>query len=201
MLLFYKTSLRFIWGHVLAHLLYPLEVSCRRSEYFFLRFMMWPFSGLVDDMDSTPMVPDLSITVRILSVCVCLFLQSVCSNTLAFWENIEDSDPFLRVPFDFLCVQIFQRTSKLLSNAPPILLQVAEDFHSYILRGLWYCCWVFDRRTTCLAALLWYLSRTLVPCDDRGSKFLGCDRFATAIHSPESFLPAFCFHFLVTDKG
>ena len=54
--------------------------------------------------------------------------------------------------------------------------------------------------TTRLSALLWCLACTSVPCDDRGSEVLGWNCFAAASDVPLSFLPAFCFHRLMTEQ-
>ena len=54
LLLFHKPSLRFIQGHALAHLWYPVDVYFRRCEHFALRLQARPFSGLVYEADYPP---------------------------------------------------------------------------------------------------------------------------------------------------
>ena len=136
-----------------------------------------PFPGLVGKVDYPSMAPTVSITVGIFPVVGFFIFTRRTSNTLTFRKIIEESSSLLRVPLLIFLVQHFYGGGS----------EVVGKFHLTV--NFCASCWGFSsawssRRspllspgcwylTANLAALWRYLSRPLVPCDDRVSKVLG----------------------------
>ena len=111
LLLVYKPSLCFIWGHALAHLWSPVDASYRRSAYFVLRLLAQTLSGLVSKSASPPIFILICLSWLAYSLCWD-FLQIFVSNALALRENIEDSALLFRFPLSVFMSDLFRRRTQ-----------------------------------------------------------------------------------------
>ena len=174
----------------------PGQHTIWKVYIFILRWSARNFLGLVGlGSFSSHTFTDMSITFGYLTSLILFIFKMCVYKTLAFWENIEDLATFLRVTlsiFDVFVWRFLMEAPKLSDNFLSLSLSLwsAEIFLlTYILDGLSSCNQVVDRPTACLVALLWYIFCPSVPCDDRGSKVLGYDCFATTRKVLVSLLP------------
>ena len=102
--------MRFVRGYALVHLLSPVDMSSGGLHISPTVFSVALFGVGWQGSFSSHIFPDVSIKVGYLpSLGSFIFIRWV-SNTLAFQQNIDDSDPFFTIPIlIFLMYNIFRR--------------------------------------------------------------------------------------------
>ena len=146
LLLLYKLSLRFLRGHLIAHLWYLVDAYFRRSAYFVLCLPAEPFLGLVGEADY-PLMVILLCPERLESAQLwCwLCLQGAFPTPCQFRKILRTPLYPRGSPFNFLCL-VFSgggpEVAGIFSNGSRASwIDLSSDF----LRVLCSCHWMFPR--------------------------------------------------------
>ena len=139
---------------------------------FFLRLPERPYSGLVGEVDSPPIVSCWVQHGCNMPVCGIVFFHEVCRLTPGPFKNLKCSAQFLGIPLRiFVCAEFLEEAPKWLVNLLSISAQSAEFILPDHIGVLHSCHWVSDY----MSALLWRIfmgSLPLVSLRDRGSEVL-----------------------------
>ena len=145
LLLFYKSSLRFLQGHALANVWFPVDVSFRQSTFVFLCFPAQLFLGLVCETSSLTIVTWYVYPRWNLPRGVIVYFYKVHFQKIGLLGKYWGLRSILTVPFRFLIPETFPEEDPKLSENSCTSCWVFPAWYSQSVSALEFPgCWFLN---------------------------------------------------------